>query len=62
MIIVATVVGIGIAIPAIWYGIQGRKLDPKSPYDFEHPHNMAIVGGIASVVTWLLFANRLLGS
>jgi len=62
MIIIATIIGIGIAIPAVWYGLQGRKLDPKSPYDFEHPHNMAIVVGIASVVMWLLFANRLLGA
>lgn len=62
IIIAATIAGIGVAILATWYGIQGRKLDPKSPYDFEHPHNMAIVVGVASAVMWLLFANRLLGS
>lgn len=62
MVIVATVIGIGIAAAAVWYGFQGRKLDPKSPYDFEHPHNMAIVVGVASIIMWLLFANRLLGS
>lgn len=62
VIITATVVGIGMAIAAVWYGLQGRKLDPKSPYDFEHPHNMAIVMGAASAVMWMLFANRLIGS
>lgn len=62
MIIAVTVIGIAIAIPTLWYGIQGRKLDPKSPYDFDHPYNMAIVMGITSAVLWLLFANRLLGS
>ena len=62
MVIATTVVSIGIAAAAVWYGLQGRKLDPKSPFDFEHPHNMAIVVGSASALMWSLFANRLLGS
>lgn len=62
MIITVTVVGIGIAAAAVWYGFQGRKLDPKSPYDFEHPHNMAIVMGIAFAFFLLLYLNRFLGT